>query len=59
MNTVATIASIRVKVEPNDQGPIYQETNMANYPVELWSTISNVVFLAVFIFFAAKNKIPL
>ena len=56
MNTAATVASIRVKVEPNDQGPIYQETNMANYPVELWCTVSNLVFLAVFIFFAAKTK---
>ena len=56
MNTATTIASIRVKVEPNDQGPIYQETNMANCPVELWCTLSNIVFLAVFIFFAVKTR---
>jgi len=51
--TVST--SIRAK-EPNDQGPIYSETNMSRLPVEPWSTASNLVFLVVFIYFAIKTK---
>lgn len=47
---------ISIKVEPNDQGPIYRETDMSRIPVEPWSTLSNLVFLAVFIYFAVKIK---
>ena len=49
-------ASIRIKVEPNDQGPVYRETDMSRMPVEPWSTFSNLVFLAVFIYFAVKTR---
>jgi hemolysin III len=44
------------KVEPNDQGPVYRETDMSRLPVEPWSTASNLIFLAVFIYFALKTK---
>jgi hypothetical protein len=47
---------IRIKVEPNDQGPVYRETDMSRMPVEPWSTFSNLIFLAVFIYFAFKTK---
>ena len=52
---MAASAVIR-KVEPNDQGPIYRETDMSRLPVEPWSTASNLVFLMVFIYFAIKTK---
>ena len=48
--------SNRIKVEPNDQGPIYRETDMSRLPVEPWSTASNLIFLLVFIYFAVKTK---
>ncbi|MBU8901886.1 MAG: ceramidase domain-containing protein [Victivallales bacterium] len=48
-------ASIR-RLEPNDQGPIYRETDMSRLPVEPWSTASNLVFLLVFVYFAVKTK---
>ncbi len=51
-----TFASIRITVEPNDQGPIYRETDISRIPVEPWSTFSNLIFLAVFIYFAVKTK---
>ena len=44
------------KIEPNDQGPIYRETDMSRLPVEPWSTASNLIFLVVFIYFAFKTK---
>lgn len=53
---MAAFESIRLKVEPNDQGPIYRETDMSRLPVEPWSTASNLVFLLVFIYFAVKTK---
>lgn len=52
---MAVLASIR-KVEPNDQGPIYRETDMSRLLVEPWSTFSNLIFLAVFIYFAVKTR---
>jgi hemolysin III len=48
--------SSRIKVEPNDQGPVYRETDMSRLPVEPWSTVSNLIFLLVFIYFAVKTK---
>ena len=52
---MAVSTSIR-RVEPNDQGPIYRETDMSRLPVEPWSTASNLVFLLVFIYFVIKTK---
>ena len=37
---------------PNDQGPIYLETVMGRFPVEPWSTVSNLLFLAIVVFWA-------
>ncbi len=53
---MAAHASNHIKVEPNDQGPIYRETDMSRIPVEAWSTASNLIFLLVFIYFAVKTK---
>jgi hypothetical protein len=53
---MTVIAAASIKVEPNDDGPIYRETDMSRMPVEPWSTASNLVFLAVFIYFAIKTK---
>jgi len=49
-------ATVICKIEPNDQGPIYRETDMSRMPVEPWSTASNLIFLIVFIYFAIKTK---
>ena len=35
---------------PNDAGPIYLETQMGRFPVEPWNTYSNLLFLALIIF---------
>jgi hemolysin III len=53
---MAKLVSSRIKVEPNDQGPVYRETDMSRLPVEPWSTVSNLIFLLVFIYFAVKTK---
>jgi len=53
---MATPVSSRIKVEPNDQGPIYRETDMSRLPVEPWSTASNLIFLLVFVYFAVKTR---
>ena len=52
---MTTFSLIRIK-EPNDQGPVYRETNMSRMPVEPCNTLSNLVFLAVFIYFAVKTR---
>ncbi|MDD5597649.1 MAG: hypothetical protein PHV82_06875 [Victivallaceae bacterium] len=46
-----------IKIEPRDNGPIYQETDMTRFPVEPWSTFTNLVFLATFIYFAVKTRL--
>ncbi|BAO54743.1 membrane protein [Nonlabens marinus] len=38
----------------NDSGPIYKETVMGRFPVEPFNTASNLVFLAVIIYFSIK-----
>jgi hemolysin III len=48
--------SAKIKVEPNDQGPIYKETDMSRIPVEPWSTWTNLIFLSVFIYYAIKTR---
>jgi hypothetical protein len=35
---------------PNDRGPIYLETLMGRFPVEPWNTYSNLLFLALIVF---------
>ncbi|MDD5698919.1 MAG: hypothetical protein PHH77_09925 [Victivallaceae bacterium] len=49
-------AAARIKIEPHDRGPLYRETDMARLPVEPWSTYSNLVFLAIFVYFAVKTR---
>ncbi|KQC32278.1 membrane protein [Nonlabens sp. YIK11] len=40
--------------EVNDSGPIYRETLMERFPVEPFNTLSNLIFLAVIIYFFVK-----
>ena len=40
--------------EVNDTGPIYRETIMERFPVEPFNTWSNLIFLAVIIYFTVK-----
>jgi len=44
---------------PNDRGPIYLETLMGRFPVEPWNTYSNLLFLAliVFWFFRVRRNV--
>lgn len=35
---------------PNDRGPIYLETVMGRFPVEPWNTFSNLLFLALIVY---------
>ena len=44
---------------PKDFGPIYAETNMESFPVEPCNTLSNLVFLAVIIYWGRKTKLSL
>lgn len=39
---------------PNDSGPIYRETLMGRLPVEPFNTLSNLVFLAIIIYFSVR-----
>lgn len=39
---------------PNDSGPIYQETLQGRFPVEPFNTFSNLLFLAIAIYFSVK-----
>lgn len=39
---------------PNDSGPIYQETIAGRIPVEPFNTYSNLLFLAIIIYFILK-----
>ena len=41
---------------PNDHGPIYLETLMGRFPVEPWNTISNLLFLALIIYWFARVR---
>jgi len=38
----------------NDSGPIYKETVMGRFPVEPFNTASNLIFLAVIVYFVYK-----
>ncbi len=40
---------------PNDHGPVYAETLAGRFPVEPWSTYSNLIFLLVIIYWAWKT----
>ncbi len=39
---------------PNDTGPIYQETLGGRFPVEPYNTFSNILFLAIVVYFSLK-----
>lgn len=39
---------------PNDSGPIYQETLQGRLPVEPFNTFSNLIFIAILIYFGSK-----
>ncbi|GLB48955.1 hypothetical protein [Neptunitalea lumnitzerae] len=41
-------------ISPHDSGPIYKETIMTRFPVEPFNTFSNLLFLAVLIYFSLK-----
>lgn len=41
---------------PNDSGPIYQETIEGRIPVEPFNTFSNLIFIAILIYFWMKIK---
>ncbi|MFA7231725.1 MAG: hypothetical protein WC071_10690 [Victivallaceae bacterium] len=42
--------------QPADTGPIYKETNMSRLPVEPFNTVSNLIFLAVAIYWIKKTR---
>ncbi len=42
--------------QPIDFGPLYAETDMSRFPVEPWNTASNLIFLALIIYFGIKTK---
>ncbi|MFD2568041.1 hypothetical protein [Pseudotenacibaculum haliotis] len=39
---------------PNDTGPIYQETIQGRLPVEPFNTFSNLIFIAILVFFIVR-----
>ena len=41
---------------PNDNGPIYLETVMGRFPVEPWNTFSNLLFLALIVFWFLRIR---
>lgn len=41
---------------PNDRGPIYLETEMGRFPVEPWNTASNLLFLALILYWASRLR---
>jgi hypothetical protein len=41
-------------MEPQDHGPIYKETLMGRLPVEPWNTFSNLLFLAIILYWTWK-----
>lgn len=41
---------------PNDHGPIYLETLMGRFPVEPWNTVSNLLFLALIIYWFSRVR---
>ncbi len=41
---------------PLDQGPLYTETNMAQFPVEPYNTLSNILFLIVALIWTVRLK---
>ena len=40
-----------------DPGPIYTETQPGRFPVEPWSTATNLLFLALVVYWAAKTRV--
>lgn len=43
-------------IQPLDYGPLYTETNMAQFPVEPYNTLSNLLFLFVAIYWSFKIR---
>lgn len=43
-------------MRPHDFGPIYFETDLTRLPVEPWNTASNLIFLAIGIYFFYKLR---
>lgn len=41
---------------PNDNGPVYLETVMGRFPVEPWNAFSNLLFLALIIYWLARVR---
>lgn len=41
---------------PHDRGPIYLETVMGRFPVEPWNTASNLLFLAIIIYWGLRLR---
>ncbi len=41
---------------PGDRGPIYFETVIGRFPVEPWNTVSNLLFLALIIYWFARVR---
>ena len=41
---------------PNDNGPIYLETLMGRFPVEPWNTFSNLLFLALIVYWFLRIR---
>ena len=41
---------------PHDQGPVYLETVMGRFPVEPWNTASNLMFLAIILYWVWRVK---
>lgn len=41
---------------PNDNGPIYLETLMGRFPVEPWNTFSNLLFLALIVYWIVRIR---
>ncbi len=48
------IAYMTQQLFPNDTGPLYQETIQGRLPVEPFNTYSNLIFIAIIIFFISK-----
>ncbi|MCB9030662.1 MAG: hypothetical protein H6619_06380 [Deltaproteobacteria bacterium] len=44
-------------MSPNDFGPIYAETDMTQFPVEPFNTVSNVIFLLMILYFTYQTRL--
>ena len=49
------VSRILLQLEfPKDSGPVYTETLPGSFPVEPFNTFSNIIFLAIVIYFGVK-----